>query len=458
MGGKGKRKGGKGSGGPGNEAFETMKQVVRAHLGKKGPSGATAGCLGYELNANRKVINAVLYACQQESTAWATNGFQSGEKVRWACEPCACEEPVPAQFSYVEKPEGAKGKGKTSSADHNADFETMKLVCRAAIAAKEDKGASSGMLGHELGSSRKSVTAALYSCLEDGTVQNTAPEGTKPRWISVEPPPAHAASLSTPARFAYKGLTPEPDDDDEGAPTLPSGAPPAKRAKINPGDSSHAEDFETMKLVCRVAVHAAGQNGVTSGALGHKLGSSRQSVTAALYSCVDDGVVENTATEGQPPRWRSVEEPPPHAASLEIPARFGYKGLKGAGGAAPAAPAAGKPALAAVRPVGMVKAVGMVRSSPVVAAAATGRPHIKAEQAEDAGGSNEVGQLTEWASQNRRKLQLLDLGQDMGTGEFFFQAIVDDIPYEGVSAPTKKEAKRLAAGLALEQLGLWGAA
>merc|ERR1719163_2342500 len=87
---------------------------------------------------------------------------------------------------------------------------------------------------------------------------------------------------------------------------------------------------------------------------------------------------------------------------------------------------------------------------------AVSRPAVSAKQepVDDGSVGQEVTQLTQWAQKNKKRLSLVDLGQDMGTGEFFCQAMIYDIPYEGVSAPTKREAKRHAAALAIEQLGL----
>merc|ERR1712106_214752 len=81
----------------------------------------------------------------------------------------------------------------------------MKLVCCAAVAAKGDKGVTSGMMGYELGCDRKAITASLYACMKEGKVSNVGEEGTKPRWQIMQQPPASAMNMEVPERYGYKG-------------------------------------------------------------------------------------------------------------------------------------------------------------------------------------------------------------------------------------------------------------
>lgn len=195
------------------DAFETLKLLVRSHIGG---NGATAGSLGYKLNATKKVINAALYACEKEGTAWTLSDPESGVKLRWAGVKAQCNAPLPPCFAYggatggadeAQQPPRKKARiiagGATLSSDDA--FEDMKLVCWAQVAAKGDSGVTSGALGFELGADRKGITAALYSCADDGKVQNTGEEGKPPRWVCVQQPPASALSVELPAKFSYKG-------------------------------------------------------------------------------------------------------------------------------------------------------------------------------------------------------------------------------------------------------------
>jgi len=190
------------------DSFETLKLIVRSHL-SQGGNGISGGALGYKLNASKKVVNAALYACEKDGTAWTLSDPQSGVKLRWGGVPMQCDQPLPACFSYdgsareAHEPAMKRARTTEASAGSSGDpFEDMKLVCWAAVASKGEKGCSSGQLGYEMGCDRKAITAALYACQSDGYVQNTAEDG-KPRWVCLQQPPDAVPEI--PDRFSYKG-------------------------------------------------------------------------------------------------------------------------------------------------------------------------------------------------------------------------------------------------------------
>merc|ERR1712232_680511 len=78
-------------------------------------------------------------------------------------------------------------------------------------------------------------------------------------------------------------------------------------------------------------VAKAGKRGVSSGKLGYDLEANRRAVTAALYKCLEDGLVENMSEDGVP-KWRSLVEPYPDAGQWEMPAKFAYQAPNGGGG------------------------------------------------------------------------------------------------------------------------------
>ena len=63
--------------------FGTLKEIVRNLVAARGARGMTAGTIGFELGAQRKAVNAALYACEKDGTAWAIDDKTVGEKVRW---------------------------------------------------------------------------------------------------------------------------------------------------------------------------------------------------------------------------------------------------------------------------------------------------------------------------------------------------------------------------------------
>lgn len=201
--------------------FETMKSLVRSHFA--GNNSISAGALGFKLGANRKVVNAALYACEKEGTAWTVSEPGSGQKLRWSGVPVQCHESVPAAFAYdgggaagaaleVQQPplKKARLQGQAVQAAVQAGpttgdaFEDMKLCLWARVAAKGEKGVSSGALGFEVSADRKAITAALYSCQKEGKVKNTAEEG-KPYWVCVAQPPDEAYAMDVPEKYGYKG-------------------------------------------------------------------------------------------------------------------------------------------------------------------------------------------------------------------------------------------------------------
>lgn len=195
------------------DSFEVMKNLVRTHLGQ-GSNGVTAGALGFKLKATKKVVNAALYACEKDGTAWTVSDPQSGTRLRWAGVATKCNESLPACFSYgssgsvhealqppLKKQRTAQAHAASSSGDA---FEDMKLVCWSHVAAQGESGVSSGKLGFELAADRKAVTAALYACMNEGKVQNVSEDGP-PRWVCLEQPPESASSVDIPDKFAYKG-------------------------------------------------------------------------------------------------------------------------------------------------------------------------------------------------------------------------------------------------------------
>jgi len=194
--------------------FETLKLLIRSNLK---PQGVTAGYLGYNMDATKKVINAALYACEKDGTAWTVSDRESGTKLRWAGVVVECDEELPDPFRYSGpggqedgQPPFKKARtipvGGGGGASVTGDpFEDMKLVCWAAVAAKGEKGVTSGALGFELACDRKAITASLYACQKDGKVNNVAEGGIKPKWVSLQDPPESAMNMSVPERFGYKG-------------------------------------------------------------------------------------------------------------------------------------------------------------------------------------------------------------------------------------------------------------
>eukprot|EP00812_Abedinium_dasypus_P008870 NODE_259_length_1733_cov_169.679976.p1 GENE.NODE_259_length_1733_cov_169.679976~~NODE_259_length_1733_cov_169.679976.p1 ORF type:complete len:479 (+),score=148.60 NODE_259_length_1733_cov_169.679976:92-1528(+) len=197
--------------------FEALKVLVRSALGGKGQGGGTAGALGYQLGAARKAVNAALYACEKEGTAWTLSDKESGAKLRWAAAPTTSPGVLPACFSYAGNADGAAGAVQQSAKKARVEvasfaaagpgdpFEDLKMLLRAHVFAKGDGGVTSGRLGFELNANRKAVNAALYSCEAEGTVQNMAGEGNKPTWVGVLEPPEGAIAIPLPPRFAYGG-------------------------------------------------------------------------------------------------------------------------------------------------------------------------------------------------------------------------------------------------------------
>lgn len=191
------------------ESFETLKLLVRSHLGG---NGATAGALGYKLNATKKVINAALYACEKEGTAWTMSDPESGTRLRWGGVKVQCNSPLPPCFAYGGAAEGGeqqpvlkRARTVNANATTSGDpFEDMKMVSWCAVAAAGESGITSGRLGYELNADRKSITASLYQCANEGKVQNISAEGM-PKWVALMTPPASAATVEIPERFGYKG-------------------------------------------------------------------------------------------------------------------------------------------------------------------------------------------------------------------------------------------------------------
>ncbi|CAE8600707.1 unnamed protein product [Polarella glacialis] len=250
--------------------FEVLRRLVCQTLARQ--AGATAGALGHQLGACRKAINAALYACEKDGTAWTVGEKAAGERLRWQASPeLAAEAPesLPAAYAYsaaakglvqqghsFASPEagpptkrakteqvlvGVVGTAEGSRTGRGESFELLKLLLRGRLELHGEAGATSGALGYELAAVKKAVSAALYSCEHEGVISRITADGVKPRWVSVLPPPDLATNLQLPAEFTYAyalGADEEdsPTEDQAAKPRFPP-LPPRRAPAVSAANS-----------------------------------------------------------------------------------------------------------------------------------------------------------------------------------------------------------------------------
>lgn len=433
----------------GGEDFEVLKgAALQALLAHGQPM--TTGRVGYAVGAKKRPVAAALFALASEAAIERIDGvpprwaaLTSGQAVGQGAVPHA-----PSRFAYEPKALRA-GVPRPSF----ADFEALKQLVRSRLATMGEAGTTAGALGYQLGATRKAVNAALYACQREGTAWplEAAAGVAKVRWAGIEPeaePPLPAAYAHTAgacgeraAVAALKRGAQQVEPERAGG----TSASASKRPRLTMA-SPPLDDFEVLKLIVRSRLQAKGAAGMTSGALGYELSAMRKAVTAALYSCAQEGTVYDAAEGSGKPRWACAIPPPASAGSCSLPGRFAYQGRgeeeegeeAASAAASEAAPPKGPPpAWLLAQAKAQAQLVPLSRGPAAKAAA-----------------QNPVSQLCEWAQKGRHMVALTDMGQESLGGPFVCQVTLGGEALARGSAPNKKEAKRLAAVAALQQLGL----
>lgn len=206
------------------DSLETLKLLVRSRFGSEIGFGITAAAISQDLCANDQSVNDALASCEDDGDAWVLFSEDSTGEAYWSGDPAHCDAAVPHEYAggnagvaaTPSQPPAKKAKISSSlapavthvaaqSCQSSGDaFEDLKIVLHARVAAEGAKGVTSGKLGYDLGCDRKAITAALYGCQKDGTVNNVAAEGP-PRWVSLIQPAPGASSMAVPAKYGYKG-------------------------------------------------------------------------------------------------------------------------------------------------------------------------------------------------------------------------------------------------------------
>lgn len=412
-------------GGAGSEVdFEMLKAAILVHLVSVGEP-TSAGKLGHGLNAKKKPISAALFSLLEAghvekadtnfAPKWSVPEEIAGTVVGTQ------GTVVPARYSYDAS---KKGAGQRSS---KSDFDTVKNIVQSHLKPKGSGGVSAGALGWSVSASKKPINAALYALEKEGLAWTVTDKesGTKLRWEGVP----KKCNDKLPACFAHAGTA---------ASAATVGQPAQKKAKVSRPTGGSGDGFEDMKLFLRGKLFAYGEQGVTSGKLGWEFSGNRKAITAALHSCLAEGTVKNLTDEGHP-RWVSVVKPPHAAMSMEMPDCFSYQGKGGGKGGGKTTPAVAVTSAASKKK--KPAAGGAIKH----AVAASGSMPDSSE--------NPVAFLNQWCQKEKKSLSFRDLGQD-ASGDFQFQAVVENQELTIMVGPNKKAAKSAAAGGAIQELDI----
>jgi hypothetical protein len=418
-----------------DEEWLAFQSAILLTLVKEGRSH-TSGKLGALLGAKKKPVAAALFALLESGLVMQVEGSPP----KWSAMPGTdCSDvpfaPVPDRYLYDDS------KKKAGLKATNRDFETLKLLVRSHF--RNGSSVTAGQLGYKLGATKKVINGALYACEKEGTAWTVADResGVKARWAGQ---PANC-SEPLPLAFSYDAHK-----------TVEAGGsmqPPAKRARTGPApDPGTSDPFEVMKMLLHAHVAKEGERGVSSGKLGYELAADRKAITAALYACQQEGLVQNLNDGGQP-KWVSIADPSPIGLSLDIPERFAYKGAK--------APVAAAPVRAALPVVSGVAGLNS-RQQAALSKKGQGKGAVAGFLQQPAEASVAVAQdlgspvatLNNWAQKAKRSLSFSDAGQDPETNQFINEVSLDGQSVAVAMASNKKQAKTNAAAAALANLGL----
>lgn len=335
----------------------------------------------------------------------------------------------------------------------DGNFDTLKQLVRSQFGTEVGFGITPKSIGERLDAAESVVLRALCACEREGDAWVLFQEGGERYWSGEAVP----CEESLPDCYAPGGEESSWTGDATGGFGFdePASQPPSKKLRAGAASAqipaaassawstalavvsqaqSSGDPFEDLKCLLHGIVAQAGQKGVTSGKIGFDVGADRKAITAALYACEKEGKVRNTADNG-PPRWQSIQSPPPNAHLTPMPERYGYKGTKGQNHATEKRPQ---------------------QQFALVAAAAAAPVMGMAPAASSAGlscdASNPVGLVNEWCQKNKRKCDFQDMGNI--AGGFGCKVVVDGRQVAMQKAKNKKQAKINAATAAAKALGI----